>query len=89
MKKLLDLIGSFFVYRSPSPKEGFANFLEMLPSRKLKSLAGTKTHYSKKQLVQIILLDSMYGKSSDRTEISNQRPSDKTTNRRNKRTPKS
>ena len=53
--KLLDWIGSFFVYRSPNPNEGFARFLETLPSRKLRALADTTTHYSKKKLVQIYL----------------------------------
>tara|TARA_R100001082_G_C4321368_1_gene141283 strand:- start:134 stop:343 length:210 start_codon:yes stop_codon:yes gene_type:complete len=53
--KLLDWIGSGFVYRSPNPNEGFARFLETLPSRKLRALADTTTHYSKKKLVQIYL----------------------------------
>jgi len=55
MKRLLDFIGSPFVYRSPLPYEGFARFLEMLPSRELKSLAETRAHYSKKKLIQLYL----------------------------------
>tara|TARA_R100001082_G_C4355012_1_gene156417 strand:- start:837 stop:1040 length:204 start_codon:yes stop_codon:yes gene_type:complete len=65
MKKLLDAIGSFFIYRSPSSKESFASILKTFPNRKLRSLAGTKTHYSKKQLIQIILKDSFYNNSTD------------------------
>jgi hypothetical protein len=53
--KLLDWLGSSFVYRSPKPYQGFARFLETLPSRELKSLAETKAHYSKKRLVQLYL----------------------------------
>ena len=53
--KFLDYIGSFFVYRSPQGKDGYRRFLMDLPSRKLKRLAGTQTHYSKKKLVDIIL----------------------------------
>jgi len=52
---ILNWIGSGFVYRSPKPNEGFARFLETLPSRKLRALADTTTHYSKKKLVQIYL----------------------------------
>jgi len=53
--KILNWLGSFFVYRSPKPYQGFARFLETLPSRKLRALADTTTHYSKKKLVQIYL----------------------------------
>ena len=56
--KLLDWIGSFFIYKSPEPIDGFRHNLELLPTRKLKHLAGTKTHYSKKRLVQIIMQNS-------------------------------
>tara|TARA_Y100001968_G_C18950518_1_gene523007 strand:- start:197 stop:388 length:192 start_codon:yes stop_codon:yes gene_type:complete len=55
MKRLLDFLGSPFVYRSPKPYEGFARFLEMLPSKQLKALAETQAHYSKKKLVQLYL----------------------------------
>ena len=51
----LDWLGSGFVYRSPKPYEGFERFLIDLPSRKLRSLAGTNAHCSKKKLVQIYL----------------------------------
>ena len=56
--KLLDWIGSFFVYKSPAPIDGFRHNLELLPSKYLKRLAGTKTHYSKKKLVQLIMQNS-------------------------------
>jgi hypothetical protein len=52
---ILQAIGSFFVYRSPNPGEGYERFLLSLPSRKLRFLAGTKTHYSKKTLVKMFL----------------------------------
>ena len=57
----LNWLGSFFVYRSPKPYQGFARFLEELPSRQLKSLAETQAHYSKKKLVQLYLLKNIYG----------------------------
>ena len=52
---ILNWLGSGFVYRSPKPNEGFARFLETLPSRKLRALADTTAHYSKKKLVQLYL----------------------------------
>ena len=54
----LDWIGSFFVYKSPDPIDGFRHNLELLPSKKLKQLAGTQTHYSKKKLIQLIMQNS-------------------------------
>jgi len=56
MKRVLDFFGKPFVYRSPEPYQGFRRFLQYLPSRKLKQLAETTTHYSKKQLVEIYFL---------------------------------
>ena len=53
--KLLNWIGSFFVYKSPDPGQGFKRFLTDLPSRKLRSLADTNAHYSKKKLVELYL----------------------------------
>ena len=58
MKKLLDLLGSPFVYQSPDPIDGFRHNLELLPSKQLKQLADTQTHYSKKKLVQLIMQNS-------------------------------
>ena len=58
MKQLLDSIGSLFVYKSPDPIDGFRHNLESLPSKQLKQLAGTQTHYSKKKLVQMIMASS-------------------------------
>jgi len=52
---LLDWLGSGFVYKSPDPGQGFARFLVDLPSRKLRSLADTNAHYSKKKLVELYL----------------------------------
>jgi len=52
---LLNFIGSGFVYRSPKKREGYARFLEMLPSRTLRLLAGSKSHCTKKKLVEMIL----------------------------------
>ena len=52
---ILNWLGSGFVYRIPKPNEGFARLLETLPSRKLRALADTTAHYSKKKLVQIYL----------------------------------
>ena len=49
----LDWLGSFFVYRSPKEGEGFKRFLLTLSSKKLQALAGTKSHYSKKKLIEI------------------------------------
>ena len=56
--KFLDLIGSLFVYTSPPPHSGYARFLLDLPTRKLKRLAGTNSHYSKQQLVEMIVKGS-------------------------------
>ena len=52
---LLDWLGSGFVYKSPDPVQGFKRFLIDLPSRKLRSLADTNAHYSKKRLVELYL----------------------------------
>ena len=59
MKSFFNLLGSFFVYKSPDPIDGFRHNLEHLPSKKLKQLANTQTHYSKKRLVQIIMQNSL------------------------------
>jgi hypothetical protein len=66
--KLLDWLGSFFVYRSPKPYQGFARFLETRTARELRLLAGTTTHYSKKKLVQIYLQKN----NASNTEVQNQ-----------------
>ena len=52
---LLNFLGSGFVYRSPKEREGYARFLEMLPSKKLRELAGSRAHCTKKKLVEMIL----------------------------------
>ena len=53
--KILNWIGSGFVYKSPKPYDGFKRFLLDLPSRELRLLADTNAHYSKKKLVEIYL----------------------------------
>ena len=50
--KFLDQIGSFFVYRSPDPKE--KGYLRFLSNRILREMAGTQSHYSKKDLIEMI-----------------------------------
>ncbi len=55
MRKILDFLGSPFVYKSPKPNDGFKRFLHYWSSKKLRALAGTRTHYSKKKLIQIYL----------------------------------
>lgn len=57
MKSLLDKIGSLFVYRSPSAKEGYKSGLLKLTNKQLKRIAGTPSNYSKKILVEMILND--------------------------------
>ena len=52
---LFDRIGSGFVYKSPKPYDGFKRFLIDLPSRKLRLLADTNAHCSKKKLVELYL----------------------------------
>ena len=64
---ILNWIGSFFVYRSPKPYQGFARFLETRTARELRLLAGTTTHYSKKKLVQIYLQKN----NASNTEVQN------------------
>ncbi len=68
MKKLLDFIGSGFVYKSPKPYDGFRRFLIDLPSKQLRLLADTNAHYSKKKLVDLYLLKNNYAS----TKIQNQ-----------------
>jgi len=55
VRALLNWLGSFFVYRSPKPGQGYFNLLLQLTSKKLQVLAGTRTHYSKKKLVAMII----------------------------------
>ena len=54
---LLDAIGSLFVYRSPQPFDGYERFLRHLTSKRLQGLAGTRTHYSKTILINMIMDD--------------------------------
>ena len=54
---LLNAIGSLFVYRSPQPFDGYERFLRDLTSKRLQSLAGTRTHYSKTILINMIMDD--------------------------------
>ena len=52
---LLDAIGSLFVYKSPQPLDGYERFLRDLTSKRLQRLAGTRTHYSKTILINMIV----------------------------------
>ena len=52
---LLNFLGRGFLYRSPKEREGYARFLEMLPSKKLRELAGSRAHCTKKKLVEMNL----------------------------------
>ena len=52
---LLDAIGSLFGYRSPQPFDGYERFLRHLTSKRLQGLAGTRTHYSKTILINMIV----------------------------------
>ena len=52
---LLDAIGSLLVYRSPQPFDGYERFLRHLTSKRLQGLAGTRTHYSKTILINMIV----------------------------------
>ncbi len=64
--KILNWIGSGFVYKSPKPYEGFARFLIDLPSKELRSLAESNAHCSKKKLVQLYLQrNNVYTKIQD------------------------
>ena len=51
-------IGNLFVYRSPKHPIGFINGLKQLPSRKLRTLAGTRSHLSKVKLISKYLKES-------------------------------
>ncbi len=55
MKKILNFFGSFFVYRSPEPLEGYAWGLKSYPNWYLKGLAGTKKDLNKTELIKIII----------------------------------
>ena len=63
---LLDAIGSLFVYKSPQPFDGYARFLRDLTSRNLQRLAGTRTHYSKTILINMIM-DEMKDRNKEWT----------------------
>lgn len=53
--KILNSIGSLFVYRSESKKEQYYRRLNYLSCRQLWPLAGTKTHYKKATLIKMAL----------------------------------
>ena len=57
MKQLLDLLGSLFVYRSPTGLQGFRAGLMQLSCKKLQPLAGTQSHVKKTVLVDRIIAD--------------------------------
>jgi hypothetical protein len=55
MKKVLDLLGGLFVYKSPEPLDGMKTNLRYMTSRELRKLAGTNSHYSKTILINMIV----------------------------------
>jgi len=60
MKKLLDLIGSPFVYRSPTNKvEAWRKNAMYMTSRQLRALTGISAHYSKAVLISRYINENM------------------------------
>lgn len=60
MKKLLDLIGSPFVYRSPTNKvEAWRKNAMYMTSRQLRVLTGISAHYSKAVLISRYINENM------------------------------
>lgn len=57
MKQFLDLLGSPFVYRSPTGLQGFRAGLLQLTHKQLRPLAGTQSHVKKSVLVDRIIAD--------------------------------
>ena len=53
----LKAIGSFFVYTSPDPMDGYRRFLRHKTSKELQKIAGTSSHYSKTILINMIIDD--------------------------------
>jgi hypothetical protein len=63
--KILNWLGSGFVYKSPDPGQGFKRFLIDLSSRKLRALAESNAHCSKKKLVELYLQKNALTKIQD------------------------
>tara|TARA_B100000965_G_scaffold68034_1_gene53467 strand:- start:109 stop:303 length:195 start_codon:yes stop_codon:yes gene_type:complete len=60
MKKLLDLIGSPFVYRSPTNKiEAWRRNAMYMTSRQLQKITGISAHYSKAVLINRYINENM------------------------------
>ena len=60
MKKLLDLIGSPFVYRSPTNKiEAWRKNAIYMTSKELRNLTGISAHYSKAVLISRYINENM------------------------------
>lgn len=60
MKKLLDLIGSPFVYRSPTNKvEAWRRNAMYMTSKELRKLTGISAHYSKAVLISRYINENM------------------------------
>tara|TARA_R100000808_G_C2103739_1_gene120014 strand:+ start:407 stop:601 length:195 start_codon:yes stop_codon:yes gene_type:complete len=55
MKSILNSIGKLFTYQSPAPLDGMRTFLRYKTSRELRQLAGTKSHYSKTIMINMII----------------------------------
>ncbi len=60
MKKLLDAIGSLFVYRSPTNKvEAWRRNAIYMTSREIRDLTGISAHYSKAVLISRYINENM------------------------------
>ena len=60
MKKLLDLIGSPFVYRSPTNTvEAWRRNAIYMTSREIRDLTGISAHYSKAVLISRYINENM------------------------------
>ncbi len=55
MKFILNAFGSLFVYRSPDPYDGFRRYLRHTTNYELRKLLGTKHHYNKTMLINMII----------------------------------
>jgi len=60
MRRLLDLLGSGFVYRSPTNKiESWRRMAMFMSSRQLRDLSGITAHYSKAVIINRFINDNM------------------------------
>jgi hypothetical protein len=60
MRRLLDWLGSGFVYRSPTNKiESWRRMAMFMSSRELRDLSGITAHYSKAVIINRFINDNM------------------------------